>query len=67
MKVFVHIMLMYIMSATDGLLNSHQFVYQTDRSVDGTVALGLHHLARPGTYARILFSDSNTIIPLKTV
>ena len=73
MKVFEHIMLRYLKSSTAGLLDPHQFAYQTNRSVDDAVALGLHyvmnHLEQPSTYARILFVDFssafNTIIPVK--
>ena len=61
MKVFEHIMLRYLKSSTAGLLDPHQFAYQTNRSVDDAVALGLHyvmnHLEQPSTYARILFVD----------
>ena len=73
MKVFEHIMLRYLKSSTAGLLDPHQFAYQTNISVDDAVALGLHyvmkHLEQPSTYARILFVDFssafNTIIPVK--
>ena len=73
MKVFEHIMLHYLKSSTASLLDPHQFAYQTNRSVDDAVALGLHyvmkHLEQPSTYARILFVDFssafNTIIPVK--
>ena len=73
MKVFEHIMLRYLKSSTAGLLDPHQFVYQTNRSADDAVALDLHyvmkHLEQPSTYARILFVDFslafNTIIPVK--
>ena len=73
MKVFEHIVLLYLKSSTAGLLDPHQFAYQTNRSVDDAVALGLHyvmnHLEQPSTYARILFVDFstafNTIIPVK--
>ena len=73
MKVFEHIMLLYLKFSTAGLLDPHQFAYQTNRSVDDAVALGLHyvmnHLEQPSIYARILFVDFssafNTIIPVK--
>ena len=73
MKVFEHIMLRCLKSSTAGLLDPHQFAYQTNISVDDAVALGLHyvmkHLGQPSTYARILFVDFssafNTIIPVK--
>ena len=66
-------MIRYLKSSTTGLLDPHQFAYQTNSSVDDTVALGLHyvmkHLEQPSTYARILFvefsSAFNTIIPVK--
>ncbi|KAI0224792.1 hypothetical protein LSAT2_024205 [Lamellibrachia satsuma] len=54
MKVFEHIMLRYLKSSTAGLLDPHQFAYQTNRYVDDAVALGLHyvmnHLEQPSTY-----------------
>ena len=73
MNVFEHIMLRYLKSSTAGLLDPHQFAYQTNGSADDAVALGLHyvmkHLEQPSTYARILFLDFssafNTIIPVK--
>ena len=73
MKDFEHILLRYLKSSTAGLLDPHQFAYQTNRSADDTVALGLRyvmkHLEQPSTYARILFVDFslsfNTIIPVK--
>ena len=53
--------LRYLKSSTAGLLDPHQFAYQTNRSVDDAIALGLHyvmkHLEQPCTYARILFVD----------
>ena len=66
-------MLRYLKFSTAGLLDPHQFAYQTNRYVDDAVALGLHyvmkHLEQPSTYARILFVDFssafNTIIPVK--
>ncbi|KAK3533985.1 hypothetical protein QTP70_035008, partial [Hemibagrus guttatus] len=56
---------------TGPLLDSLQFAYRANRSVDDAVNMGLHyilqHLDKPGTYARILFVDFsstfNTIIP----
>ena len=74
MKVFEHIMIRYLKSSTTGLLDPHQFAYQTNRSADDAVALGLHyimkHLEQPSTYTRILFVDFSsafnvTIIPVK--
>ena len=73
MKVFEHIVLKYLKTATDGLLDPHQFAYLANRSADDTVALGLphilKHLEQPATYARILFIDFssafNTINPYK--
>ena len=53
MKVFERIVLKYLKMVTNCLLDPHQFAYQTNRSVDDTVALGLHHilkhLERPGS------------------
>jgi len=70
-KVFGCIVLRYLNSAIDGLLD--QFAYQIDRSVDDAATLGLHHISkhleRPGAYARIVFigfsSAFNTSIPFK--
>ena len=73
MTIFEHIMLRYLKSSTAGLLDPHQFAYQTNRSVDDAVALSLHyvmkHLELPSTFASIIFVDFssafNTIIPVK--
>ncbi|KAK3521549.1 hypothetical protein QTP70_013077 [Hemibagrus guttatus] len=52
---------------TDPLLDPLQFAYRANRSVDDAVNMALHfilqHLDSPGSYARILFVDFNTIIP----
>ncbi len=61
----------YLKSSTGPLLDSLQFAYRANRSVDNAVNMGLHfilqHLDRPGTYVRILFVDFssafNNIIP----
>ena len=73
MKVFEHLVLRYLRTATDSLLDPHQFAYRANRSVEDAVCLGLHHVLKhldcPNTYARILFIDYssalNTIIPHK--
>ena len=69
MKVFEHIMLRYLKSSTAVLLDPHQFVYQTNRSADGAVALSLHYVMKYLEKPRILFVDFssafNSIIPLK--
>ena len=56
MKVFEHIMLRYLKSSTAGLLDPHQFTYQTNISVDDAVALSLHyvmkHLEQPSAGVR---------------
>ncbi|KAF0032178.1 hypothetical protein F2P81_014468 [Scophthalmus maximus] len=56
---------------TNPLLDSLQFTYRANRSVDDALTMALHftlqHLNFPGTYARILFVDFssafNTILP----
>ena len=66
-------MLRYLNTATDSLLDPHQFAYRANRLVEDAVCLGLHHVLKhldcPNTYARILFIDYssvfNTIIPHK--
>ena len=73
MKVFERLVLRYLKTATDSLLDPHQFAYRANKSVEDAVCLGLHrvlkHLDCPNTYARILFihysSAFNTIIPHK--
>ena len=48
---------LYLKTATDGLPDPHQFVYQANRSVDDAVALGLplilKHLEQPGTFSSV--------------
>ncbi len=64
-------MLRYLISKI--CLDSHQFAYKANRSVDDAVALCIHsipqHLEAPNTYVRVLFVDYksafNTIIPVK--
>ncbi len=64
-------MLRYLISKIH--LDSHQFAYKANRSVDDAVALCIHsilqHLEAPNTYVRVLFVDYksafNTIIPVK--
>ena len=57
-------MLLYLKSSTAGLLDPHQFAYQTNRYADDVVALGLHYVMK-----HLLFVDFssafNTIIPVK--
>ena len=73
MKVFERLVLSYLKGCTHHLRDPLQFAYQTNRSVEDAVALGLHHtlghLDYPGSYARLLFLDFssafNTIIPHK--
>ncbi len=63
--------LAHLKDITGPSLDSLQFAYRANRSVDDRVNMGLHyvlqHLDRPGTYVRILFVDFssvfNTIIP----
>ncbi len=71
MKSFERLVLAYLKASTGPLLDSLQFTYRANRSVDDAVNMGLHfilqHLDRPGTYVRILFVDFssafNSIIP----
>ncbi|KAK9534426.1 hypothetical protein VZT92_006877 [Zoarces viviparus] len=71
MKSFERLVLSHLKTLTDPLLDSLQFPYRANRSVDDTVNMAHHfilqHLDSPGTYARILFVDFssafNTIIP----
>ncbi len=61
----------YLKDTTRPLMNSLQFAYRANRSVNNAVNMGLHfnpqYLDRPGTYVRILFVDFssafNSIIP----
>ncbi len=63
--------LAYLKDITGPLLETLQFAYRANRSVNDAVNMGLHYvlqpLDRPGTYVRILFVDFssafNTIIP----
>ena len=61
MKVFERLVLRYLNTATDSLLDPHQFAYRANRSVEDAVCLGLHHVLKhldcPNTYARIFFID----------
>uniref|UniRef100_A0AAQ6A6Z6 Reverse transcriptase domain-containing protein n=1 Tax=Amphiprion ocellaris TaxID=80972 RepID=A0AAQ6A6Z6_AMPOC len=71
MKSFERLVLSHLKTITTPLLDSLQFAYRANRSVDDAVNLALHsilqHLDSPGTYARILFVDFssafNTIRP----
>ncbi len=71
MKIFERLVLRYLISKI--CLDSHQFAYKANRSVDDAVALCIHsilqHLEAPNTYVRVLFLDYksafNTIIPVK--
>ena len=73
MKVFERLVLKFLKACTLDKLDSMQFAYRANRSVDDAVSLGLHHvlqhLESPGTYARLLFVDYssafNTILPDK--
>ena len=44
LKVFERLVLRYLNTATDGLLDSHPFAYQRHRLVDNASTLGLHHI-----------------------
>ncbi len=71
MKSFERLVLAYLKASTGPLLDTLQFAYRANRSVDDAVNMGLQftlqHLDRPGTYVRILFVDFSsafsTIIP----
>ena len=71
MKVFERLVLRYLKSVTNSIMDSLQFAYRENRCTDDAVALALHfvmqHLDYPNTYARILFVDYssafNTVIP----
>ena len=73
MKVLERFILNYLRTVTSSLSDPHQFAYQSNRSVDDAVALGIHymlqHLDTPKSYVRMLFVDYssafNTIIPGK--
>ncbi len=71
MKSSERLVLAYLKDTTGPFLDSVQFAYRANRSVDDAVNMGLHfilqHLDRPWTYVRILFVDFssafNTITP----
>ena len=73
MKVLERFVLDYLRTVTSHLSDPHQFAYQSNRSVDDAVALGIHymlqHLDIPKSYVLMLFVDYssafNTIIPGK--
>ena len=73
MKVFERLVLKYLKSVTDQVLDPYQFAYRANRCVEDAVSLMLHHILNhldsPNTYARVLFIDFssafNTIIPGK--
>ena len=61
MKVFECLELRYLKTATDSVLDPHQFAYRANTSVEDAVCLDLHHVLKhidcPNTYAQILFID----------
>ena len=71
MKSFESLVLNNLKDITGTLLDSLQFAYQANRSVDDAFNMGQHlilqHLNSPGTYAWILFVDFssafNTLMP----
>ncbi|KAK3575492.1 hypothetical protein QTP86_027949, partial [Hemibagrus guttatus] len=71
MKSFERLLLAYLKNIIGSLLDSLQFAYRANRSMDDAVNMGLHfilqHLDKSGTYVRLLFVDFssafNTIIP----
>ena len=72
-KTLDRLVLQFLKSVIDPLLDQFQFVYRNNISVDHAVALGLVYVLKyidnPNTYARILFVDFssafNTVIPSK--
>ena len=46
MKVFECLVLRYLKTSTDPLLDPHQFTYRANRSVEDAVCLGLHHVLK---------------------
>ena len=72
-KTLERLVVQFLKSIIDPLLDQFQFAYRNNRSVDDAVGIGLlhvlKHLDSPNTYARILFVDFssafNTIIPSK--
>ena len=70
MKVFERIVCKQLSNVE---MDSYQFAYRANRSVEDAVSLCLHtilqHLQRPATYVRVLFIDFssafNTIVPTK--
>ncbi|KAK2189107.1 hypothetical protein NP493_115g08015 [Ridgeia piscesae] len=73
MKTLERLVLQFLKSIIDPLLDQFQFAHRENRSVDDAVSLGLfyllQHLDSPHIYGRILFVDYsygfNTIIPSK--
>ena len=71
MKTLERLVLQFLKSIIDPLLDRFPFAYRENRSVDDAVSLGLfyvlQHLDSPDRYARILFVDYGfaTIIPSK--
>ena len=73
MKMLKRLVLQFLKSIIDPMLDRFQFAYCANRSVDDAVSLGLFyvlkHLEGPDTFTRILFVDYssafNTIIPSK--
>ncbi|KAM3866909.1 uncharacterized protein ACN63O_008607 [Diretmus argenteus] len=73
MKLFERIILSHLKEHTSPLLDTRQFAYRPNRSVEDAANLALHstlqHLDSPNTYNRILFMDFssafNTIDPVK--
>ncbi|KAK2172800.1 hypothetical protein NP493_928g01036 [Ridgeia piscesae] len=73
MKTLKRLVLPFLKSIIDPLLDRFQFTYRESRSVDDDLSLELfyvlQYLDSPDTYARIFFVDYssafNTIIPSK--
>ena len=73
MKTLERLVLQFLKSIIDPLLDRFQFAHRENRSVDDAVSLGLfyllQHLDSPNIYGRILFVDYsygfNTITPSK--
>lgn len=66
MKSFERLVLSHLKAITDPLLAPLQFAYRANRSVDDAVNMALHFILQQldssGTYARILFVDSSSLL-----
>ena len=75
MKCFERLVKDHIISILPVTLDSFQFAYRPNRSIDDAIVIALHtslsHLNKRNTYVRMLFIDyssaSNTIVPSKLI